>query len=93
METFQGNEYFRNRICNYGRSKNVQKSLSHKPFNPDSESHQKFEAKLKDKITALVSNIYEILIMLRRLLVFMGMIVAVVLSFKYCEFKKEMTLQ
>jgi hypothetical protein len=25
--------------------------------------------------------------MLRRLLVFMGMIVAVVLSFKYCEFK------
>jgi hypothetical protein len=26
--------------------------------------------------------------MLRRLLVFMGMIVAVVLSFKYCEFKK-----
>jgi hypothetical protein len=36
--------------------KNVQKSLSHKPFNPDSESHQKFEAKLKDKITALVSK-------------------------------------
>jgi hypothetical protein len=32
------------------------KSLSHKPFNPDSESHQKFEAKLKDKITALVSK-------------------------------------
>jgi hypothetical protein len=21
METFQGNEYFRNRICNYGRRK------------------------------------------------------------------------
>jgi hypothetical protein len=55
METFQGNEYFRNRICNYGRSK-MSKSLSHKPFNPDSESHQKFEAKLKDKITALVSK-------------------------------------
>jgi hypothetical protein len=26
----------------------IQKSLSHKPFNP--RSHQKFEAKLKDKI-------------------------------------------
>jgi hypothetical protein len=36
--------------------KNVQKSLSHKPFNPDSESHQKFLAKLKGKITALVSK-------------------------------------
>jgi hypothetical protein len=35
---------------------NIQKSLSHKPFNPNSESHQKFEAKLKDKITALVSK-------------------------------------
>jgi hypothetical protein len=34
----------------------MSKSLSHKPFNPDSESHQKFEAKLKDKITALVSK-------------------------------------
>ena len=35
---------------------NIQKSLSHKPFNPSSESHQKFEAKLKDKITTLVSQ-------------------------------------
>lgn len=34
----------------------IQKSLSHKPFNPDSESHQKFEAKLKDKIATLVSQ-------------------------------------
>jgi hypothetical protein len=34
----------------------IQKSLSHKPFNPNSESHQKFEAKLKDKIDALLSQ-------------------------------------
>jgi hypothetical protein len=34
----------------------IQKSLSHKPFNPNSESHQKFEAKLKDKIATLVSQ-------------------------------------
>jgi hypothetical protein len=31
----------------------IQKSLSHKPFNPDSESHLKFETKLRDKITKL----------------------------------------
>jgi hypothetical protein len=34
----------------------IQKSLSHKPFNPNSESHQKFEVKLKDKIGTLVSQ-------------------------------------
>lgn len=34
----------------------IQKSLSHKPFNPNSESHQKFEAKLKDKIIKLGSQ-------------------------------------
>lgn len=32
---------------------NVQKSLSHKPFNPNSESHLKFESKVKEKITKL----------------------------------------
>ncbi|MFV5691399.1 GSCFA domain-containing protein [Flavobacterium sp. LT1R49] len=31
----------------------IQKSLSHKPFNPDSESHLKFESKLREKITKL----------------------------------------
>jgi hypothetical protein len=31
----------------------IQKSLSHKPFNPDSESHLKFETKLREKITKL----------------------------------------
>jgi len=34
----------------------IQKSLSHKPFNPNSESHQKFEAKLRDKIAKLGSQ-------------------------------------
>jgi hypothetical protein len=34
----------------------VQKSLSHKPFNPHSESHQKFETKLSAKIATLVSE-------------------------------------
>ncbi|OAB27907.1 GSCFA family protein [Flavobacterium fryxellicola] len=32
---------------------NIQKSLSHKPFNPKSESHLKFETKLREKITIL----------------------------------------
>ncbi|MFV5688504.1 GSCFA domain-containing protein [Flavobacterium sp. ZT3R25] len=31
----------------------IQKSLSHKPFNPDSKSHLKFETKLREKITKL----------------------------------------
>jgi hypothetical protein len=35
---------------------NIQKSLSHKPFNPNSESHLKFEEKLKTKITKLLSQ-------------------------------------
>jgi hypothetical protein len=34
----------------------IQKSLQHRPFNPDSESHKKFEAKLKEKMTKLVSQ-------------------------------------
>ena len=31
----------------------IQKSLSHKPFNPISESHLKFESKVREKITKL----------------------------------------
>jgi hypothetical protein len=34
----------------------VQKSLQHRAFNPNSESHQKFEAKLKLKITKLLGE-------------------------------------
>ncbi|MFT5668791.1 MAG: hypothetical protein ACI9DK_002996 [Vicingaceae bacterium] len=34
----------------------VQKSLQHRPFNPDSESHQKFETNLKIKISKLVTQ-------------------------------------
>ena len=34
----------------------VQKSLQHRPFNPNSESHQKFLANLKEKITKLVEQ-------------------------------------
>lgn len=34
----------------------IQRSLAHRPFNPNSESHQKFEVKLKEKITKLVSQ-------------------------------------
>ncbi|MNS56078.1 GSCFA family protein [compost metagenome] len=34
----------------------IQKSLSHKPFNPKSESHLKFESKLSEKMTKLVSQ-------------------------------------
>lgn len=32
---------------------NIQKSLSHKPFNPNSESHFKFESKVNEKIIKL----------------------------------------
>jgi hypothetical protein len=35
---------------------NIQKSLSHKPFNPNSESHLKFKSKLQEKITRLGSQ-------------------------------------
>ena len=31
----------------------VQKGLQHKPFNPDSEAHQKFKKSLGEKITYL----------------------------------------
>jgi hypothetical protein len=34
----------------------IQKSLQHRPFNPDSESHKKFEANLQMKITTLVAQ-------------------------------------
>jgi hypothetical protein len=34
----------------------IQKSLQHRPFNPNSESHKKFEANLKAKITTLVAG-------------------------------------
>jgi lysophospholipase L1-like esterase len=34
----------------------IQKSLSHKPFNPVSESHLKFESRLREKITKLGSQ-------------------------------------
>ena len=35
---------------------NIQKGLQHRPFNPNSESHLKFEEKLAEKITKLVSQ-------------------------------------
>ncbi|CAN1505219.1 GSCFA [Flavobacteriaceae bacterium] len=34
----------------------IQKSMQHRPFNPNSESHKKFESKLKEKITKLVAQ-------------------------------------
>jgi hypothetical protein len=34
----------------------IQKGLQHRPFNPNSESHLKFEQKLAEKITKLVSQ-------------------------------------
>jgi hypothetical protein len=34
----------------------IQKSVQHRPFNPDSDSHKKFESKLKEKITKLVAQ-------------------------------------
>ena len=34
----------------------IQKSLSHRPFNPNSESHMKFLAKLSEKLTKLATH-------------------------------------
>jgi hypothetical protein len=34
----------------------IQKAIHHRPFNPNSESHQKFENTVKEKITKLVSQ-------------------------------------
>jgi hypothetical protein len=34
----------------------IQKGLQHRPFNPNSESHKKFEANLQTKITTLVAQ-------------------------------------
>ena len=34
----------------------IQKSLAHKPFNPESESHLKFQTKVREKITILESQ-------------------------------------
>jgi hypothetical protein len=38
----------------------IQKSLSHKPFNPDSKSHQQFLLKLQNKIEMLQKQFYQI---------------------------------
>ncbi|MFM2369878.1 MAG: hypothetical protein RL619_2191 [Bacteroidota bacterium] len=38
----------------------IQKSLSHKPFNPDSKSHQQFLLKLQNKIEILQKQFYQI---------------------------------
>jgi hypothetical protein len=34
----------------------IQKSLSHRPFKPNSESHLKFQENLKQKINAIVAK-------------------------------------
>ena len=34
----------------------IQKSLQHRPFNPNSESHKKFEANIQAKIATLVAQ-------------------------------------
>jgi hypothetical protein len=55
METFQGNEYFRRTFATMEEVKNVQKVyLINRSIGLRESS--KFEAKLKDKITALVSK-------------------------------------
>ncbi len=41
---------------NMGAVESIQRSLQHRPFNPNSESHQKFEINLKEKIANLVAQ-------------------------------------
>ncbi|WKL43028.1 GSCFA domain-containing protein [Flavobacterium sp. ZE23DGlu08] len=50
---FQETTISENAFATMDEVENIQKSLSHKPFNPDSESHLKFETKVREKITKL----------------------------------------
>jgi hypothetical protein len=55
-ERFKGTEISETAYVTIDTVEGIQKSLSHRSFNPISESHQKFEANLQMKITKLVSQ-------------------------------------
>ncbi|MFV8327274.1 GSCFA domain-containing protein [Flavobacterium sp. ZS1P14] len=55
-ERFKETTISENAFSTMDAIESIQKSLLHKPFNPDSESHLKFESKLREKITKLESQ-------------------------------------
>lgn len=52
-ERFTATQIDANAIATMELVQTIQKGLAHRPFNPNSESHQKFEANLKEKIAIL----------------------------------------
>lgn len=52
-ERFTATQIEANAITTMELVQTIQKGLAHRPFNPNSESHQKFEANLKEKIATL----------------------------------------
>ncbi|MCZ8229568.1 GSCFA domain-containing protein [Flavobacterium sp.] len=52
-ERFTTTQIDANAIATMELVQTIQKGLAHRPFNPNSESHQKFEANLKEKIATL----------------------------------------
>nr|WP_315158987.1 GSCFA domain-containing protein [uncultured Flavobacterium sp.] len=52
-ERFAATQIDTNAIATMELIETIQKGLAHRPFNPNSESHQKFEANLKEKIATL----------------------------------------
>lgn len=52
-ERFTATQIDANSIATMELVQTIQKGLAHRPFNPNSESHQKFEANLKEKIAIL----------------------------------------
>lgn len=52
-ERFAATQIDANEIATMELVQTIQKGLAHRPFNPNSESHQKFEANLKEKIATL----------------------------------------
>lgn len=52
-ERFTATQIDANAIATMELVQTIQKGLAHRPFNPNSESHQKFEANLKEKIATV----------------------------------------
>ena len=52
-ERFAATQIDANAIATMELVQTIQKGLAHRPFNPNSKSHQKFEANLKEKIATL----------------------------------------
>jgi hypothetical protein len=67
----------------------IQKSLQHRSFNPQSESHQNLKVicKIKSAKSPLAIHIWNFNYD-KRLFIFFGLVGTIVLLFKFCDFKK-----